>query len=965
MPYITETLVQNTGETDAAFLIRVNTFISDQAYYYGVVGGGYPPAPFGSRSFKGFPPDKPSSDIVYWDVTSSQMKRMVTFSYEDTYWYIYIGASPPIPGPPPAPAAGHIVIWGPSATLNDGVLEINTLAPNFINLSAATVAGEAVEYSQFTSALSGYVPSTRNITINGVTQDLSADRTWTVAGGVTSVGMSMPSEFSVSGSPVTGSGVLSASWLPVTGGYVLAGPAPGSPSATPSFRLLSALDIPDISATYLTLSSASSTYVAKSGSTMTGSLILNADPSSALGAATKQYVDNISAGINFHSPVNVATTANLSATYLNGSGGAGATLTATSNGALVIDSQSMSATQRVLVWQQSSGIENGIYDVTDAGSPTTPFILTRSADADNVPPGEIIYGDFVLTLSGTLYGGFGFICNTPGTITIGTTSISYIQYNVAQAVSAGYGLQELAANVLSVDSSVIATVSSLGSYLTSATAAATYYPLTNPSGYISGITSGDVTTALGFTPYSNANPSGFITSSALTGYLTSATAALTYFPIPVGSTAQYLRGDGSLATFPTIPSVTPSALTKVDDTNVTLTLGGTPASSLLQAVSLTLGWTGTLADSRIASAATWNAKQAALSGTGIVKSVAGTISYLTDNSSNWDTAYTNRITSLTTTGSGAATLTSNVLNIPTPAAATFTSLTTTGSSGASTLSSGVLNVPTYTLSGLGGQPLNTNLTSLAALSYASASFVKMTASGTFALDTTTYGTGTVTSVAALTLGTSGTDLASTVATGTTTPVITLNVPTASASNRGALSSTDWSTFNNKSRLQFNNSTATQAITAATVTYLTGSNITTANIKAGTVVTWNVSVTKTAAGAAAPLFSVRFGTTSTTADAIILNFTGNAQTAIADTGDVTIQCTFRTVGSGTSAVLVGHYKLVHVLPTTGLSTGNGGVFTTSAGFDSTTASSFLGLTLNTGASAAWTVNQVNVKIENIV
>jgi hypothetical protein len=62
---------------------------------------------------------------------------------------------------------------------------------------------------------------------------------------------------------------------------------------------------------------------------------------------------------------------------------------------------------------------------------------------------------------------------------------------------------------------------------------------------------------------------------------------------------------------------------------------------------------------------------------------------------------------------------------------------------------------------------------------------------------TDIGAGTVTSVAALTLGTSGTDLSSTVANGTTTPVITLNVPTASATNRGALSSTDWSMFNNK------------------------------------------------------------------------------------------------------------------------------------------------------------------------
>ena len=57
--------------------------------------------------------------------------------------------------------------------------------------------------------------------------------------------------------------------------------------------------------------------------------------------------------------------------------------------------------------------------------------------------------------------------------------------------------------------------------------------------------------------------------------------------------------------------------------------------------------------------------------------------------------------------------------------------------------------------------------------------------------------GTVTSVAALTIGTAGTDLSSTVANPTTTPVITLNVPTASATNRGALSAADWTTFNSK------------------------------------------------------------------------------------------------------------------------------------------------------------------------
>ena len=67
-----------------------------------------------------------------------------------------------------------------------------------------------------------------------------------------------------------------------------------------------------------------------------------------------------------------------------------------------------------------------------------------------------------------------------------------------------------------------------------------------------------------------------------------------------------------------------------------------------------------------------------------------------------------------------------------------------------------------------------------------------------ATDFTTFNNkGTVTSVSALTLGTTGTDLSSTVVNGTTTPVITLNVPTASATNRGALSSADWTTFNSK------------------------------------------------------------------------------------------------------------------------------------------------------------------------
>ena len=85
------------------------------------------------------------------------------------------------------------------------------------------------------------------------------------------------------------------------------------------------------------------------------------------------------------------------------------------------------------------------------------------------------------------------------------------------------------------------------------------------------------------------------------------------------------------------------------------------------------------------------------------------------------------------------------------------------------------------------------------------------------LSWTTPTTGTVTSVAALTLGTSGTDVSSSVATDTTTPVITLNIPTASATNRGALSAADWSTFNGKGSGTVTNVTGSGAISVATGT----------------------------------------------------------------------------------------------------------------------------------------------------
>ena len=113
-------------------------------------------------------------------------------------------------------------------------------------------------------------------------------------------------------------------------------------------------------------------------------------------------------------------------------------------------------------------------------------------------------------------------------------------------------------------------------------------------------------------------------------------------------------------------------------------------------------------------------------------------------------------------------------------------------------------------------------------------------------------TGTVTSVAALTLGTTGTDLSSTVANGTTTPVITLNVPTASATNRGVLSSTDWTTFNNKG------SGSVTSVAASVPSFLSIS---------GSPITTSGTLAITYSGTALPVANGGSGLTSLTANYI--------------------------------------------------------------------------------------------------
>ena len=110
-------------------------------------------------------------------------------------------------------------------------------------------------------------------------------------------------------------------------------------------------------------------------------------------------------------------------------------------------------------------------------------------------------------------------------------------------------------------------------------------------------------TSLSFTAGSGAynNTTGAITIPTNNTQLINGSSYITLASLSGTSPISYNNTSGAI-------SVTAAALTKVDDTNVTLTLGGTPSTALLQSTSLTLGWTGTLADSRITSASTWNAK---------------------------------------------------------------------------------------------------------------------------------------------------------------------------------------------------------------------------------------------------------------------------------------------------------------------------------------------------------------------
>ena len=176
-----------------------------------------------------------------------------------------------------------------------------------------------------------------------------------------------------------------------------------------------------------------------------GDLFLNQDPTSALQSATKQYVDTIAAaGIHYHAPVRAENPSNLTAAYDNGTSGVGATLTNSgTQAALVLDNVTMVNGDRVLVANQTNQAHNGVYTVTNIGSASTNWVLTRATDADSYGPSDpdaLGEGDAFFIKEGDTNAGHLDVMTTSGTITFGTTNIVFSEVAETSIYSAGDGL---------------------------------------------------------------------------------------------------------------------------------------------------------------------------------------------------------------------------------------------------------------------------------------------------------------------------------------------------------------------------------------------------------------------------------------------------------------------------------------------------------------------------------------------
>lgn len=173
-----------------------------------------------------------------------------------------------------------------------------------------------------------------------------------------------------------------------------------------------------------------------------------ADPSGAQDAATKNYVDLAIQGTPTKPAAKYATTASLPTnTYANGASGVGATLTATTNAALPSqDGQATAVGDLILVKNEAAGANNGLYTVTQLGTGSLPYILTRHPQMDV----SAEYGGALIAVEfGTTNGGSLWMC-TANLPTVGTTGITFTQLNKGTDL-AGSSSITITGNVVSIN----------------------------------------------------------------------------------------------------------------------------------------------------------------------------------------------------------------------------------------------------------------------------------------------------------------------------------------------------------------------------------------------------------------------------------------------------------------------------------------------------------------------------------
>lgn len=175
-------------------------------------------------------------------------------------------------------------------------------------------------------------------------------------------------------------------------------------------------------------------------------------------AANKQYVDSVATGLTILDPSQLATVAPLPTNlYNNGTAGVNATLTATGTGALSVDGVVVSLGDRIMVKDEATAANNGLYTVTFIGDGSNPYVLTRSVDFDEAA--EMTSGSFTFVEGGNTLTSSGYVMNSSGPVTPGTTDITWAAFSQAGTISAGNGI-DVTGSTVSVDTGAFTSISS-------------------------------------------------------------------------------------------------------------------------------------------------------------------------------------------------------------------------------------------------------------------------------------------------------------------------------------------------------------------------------------------------------------------------------------------------------------------------------------------------------------------------